>query len=558
MITNPNDGATTSGADPEEVHNPSILSEKLEEDEDDTCCRKVSCCVPILRELIVTQPVFPCCHLVTWSTVFWLTTSTILIFMSWATLYFIIGESMFPGGSVFGLFALFIFGYVLGWSLSYIPFLNVPPVFGMLVAGIIVRNTIWRNFNEDVSFRLTGKIRTFCITFIMMRAGLQITTSTIRDHSFSILTLALIPCTIELILTSILSKLILSFPWNWAFLSGTILACMSPVLTVNTVLGLAEVGYGEDKDMATFLCTASTIDNVHITSLFPIFFSFVMNGDKRRTEWWSYIPGGLRDLLLSIIVGTLLGTLFVFFPHRKSKHSMLYRIFCLVAASLMCTSAASKMGMTGAGFLTTVILSFIATTGWRYLTVPFDALPVRKVGYFLWHFLHPVLVSLVGAEIDLHNWHLKRFGLYTLIVFVGAITRSILAALSAFKTPQRAFTLKERLFIALAWLPKGSLQAALAPMAYEIEQEDADENLKELVTDLVRLSTTSIIFLAPLGAFLMPNFGPLLLNKASEEEVLRRRKLSYLRLLSLQPVTKFRRKSTRQSQDQHTESREEI
>ena len=38
----------------------------------------------------------------------------------------------------------------------------------------------------------------------------------------------------------------------------------------------------------------------------------------------------------------------------------------------MCTTAASKIAVTGGGFLAAVFMSFIATTGWRLSTRKFD------------------------------------------------------------------------------------------------------------------------------------------------------------------------------------------
>jgi len=52
---------------------------------------------------------------------------------------------------------------------------------------------------------------------------------------------------------------------------------MSPVVTVNCMLTLAEQGYGEDKGFASLLCTAASFDVIHIASLFSICFSFVFS-----------------------------------------------------------------------------------------------------------------------------------------------------------------------------------------------------------------------------------------------------------------------------------------
>lgn len=68
---------------------------------------------------------------------------------------------------------------------------------------------------------------------------------------------------------------IFRFYYQLILVQRTILGCMSPVLIMNSILTLAEHGYGEDHGLATILSTAACIDVVHIISLFTICYSFV-------------------------------------------------------------------------------------------------------------------------------------------------------------------------------------------------------------------------------------------------------------------------------------------
>ncbi|XP_043465121.1 sodium/hydrogen exchanger 9B1-like [Leptopilina heterotoma] len=510
--------------DPPNVENP-----------DETCCHRVTCCFPFLREKLVTQPLSTCAKQeLTWSDLFWIKTFIILTLITYVLLYCLLGPLMLPGGNMFGLFIIVLLSYFLGWSLTYIPYLHLPPVFGMLMAGIIIRNTHLFNMKEEFG-AADAKIRTFCMAFITLRIGLQITTSPIREHPYFLMVLAFLPCTMEVLGVGVCVKFLLQMPWNWAFLAGTIIACMSPVITVNCILALAERGYGEDKGMASLLCAATSIDDVHIVALYAFCYSTVFSHDELRTEWWSYIPGGIRDFLLAIIAGTFLGTLFIFFPHRNHKYATEFRLACLSLSSLMFCFLISKISVTGGGFLASVIMSFIASTGWRILSASFDLAPFRKASSVIWHFMQPILVGVIGADIDFHDWSSGRFGLYAVCILIGLIVRSSFVMLSTLRTE---FTFKERIFIALAWLPKGTLQAALAPLALEQARNAENAGDIELATDIVRLSVVAVVFLAPLGAIIMMATGPLLLNKITAEEQERKRRLSYLRMLSLQPVIK--------------------
>ncbi|XP_054010822.1 sodium/hydrogen exchanger 9B1-like [Hylaeus anthracinus] len=139
---------------------------------------------------------------------------------------------------------------------------------------------------------------------------------TLKTHPMLIIALGVIPCSVEMVIMSLCCKGILLFPWNWAAMTGSILSGMSPVVAINNILGLAEKGYGEDKGLATMICTAACIDNVHIVPIFVICYSIVFANDKGKGKMWVYIPAGLRDFILGILTGLVLGILFTFFPHR--------------------------------------------------------------------------------------------------------------------------------------------------------------------------------------------------------------------------------------------------
>lgn len=189
--------------------------------DDNTCCHRATFCNPVLREIIVTDVISTCFDLqLTWADLFWLATASGLTLLAWAVLYFLLGDVMLPGGSIFGLFVLVVFSYALGWILTYIPYLHLPPIFGMLFAGIILRNTDVYNIHDQLGPGTTSKIRTFCLTFIMVRSGLQLTTTALIAHPVFVIILALVPCTVEMLMLSVLCRYLLEYPWNWSFMTG--------------------------------------------------------------------------------------------------------------------------------------------------------------------------------------------------------------------------------------------------------------------------------------------------------------------------------------------------
>lgn len=57
--------------------------------------------------------------------------------VAWALLYAVLGHEVEPGGQLFLLIMLAIVAYACGWVVS---FLRLPPLLGMLICGIGVRN----------------------------------------------------------------------------------------------------------------------------------------------------------------------------------------------------------------------------------------------------------------------------------------------------------------------------------------------------------------------------------------------------------------------------------
>ncbi|CAL7942774.1 unnamed protein product [Xylocopa violacea] len=508
-----------------------------EEYEEITCCHRVTICPLPIRNILVTEPILECLgESFTWGKLFEIATNIGIASLGWTVLYFLLGETMLPRNDGFGLYVLVIFSRWLGSSLSSIPYLKLPPVSGMLIAGLIVRNSGLYDIRENLGLATTSKIRTFCLTFIMIRAGLQLSTTSLKTHPIFIIILAVLPSSVELLVLAICCRYLLSYHWDLSFIAGTILGCMSPVITLNCVLALAEHGYGEDKGLATILSTAACIDSVHIISLFAICCSIVFANERGTTQWWYYVLFGVRDAILGIVTGFVLAVCFVFFPHRGHRYATWYRIICLVLGSLICTTATEKLRpISGAGYLASLVVSFVSMIGWKILSPSFDTTIFRRAASILWQLVQPILVGVIGADIEFADWSLSRFGLHLSCILFGLTARSIVVYLTTVRT---LFTWKERLFVVVCWLPKGTLQAALGPMTYErLRNDQGDPEELEMGLDIVRISVVTILLLSPLGCSLITVFGPILLEQTTDEQRRRDRQMSYLRILSLLPTS---------------------
>merc|ERR1712083_691450 len=89
-------------------------------------------------------------------------------------------------------------------------------------------------------------------------------------------------------------------------------------------------------------------------------------------------------------------------------------------------------------------------------------------------------------------------------------------------------TTKEKIFMAFAWLPKATVQAALGPIFLDNVLKQTDEQWEvlgdkeewtQMGNDILTLAVLSILITAPVGAVCILGLGPKLLTSDDPEEV---------------------------------------
>jgi len=78
------------------------------------------------------------------------------------------------------------------------------------------------------------------------------------------------------------------------------------------------------------------------------------------------------------------------------------------------------------------------------------------VGY-LWTVFQPLLFGLIGAEVSLSHIQPETVGLGLAVLCIGLVIRIITSFLVVFGL---GLTLREQLFVAIAWLPKATVQVS--------------------------------------------------------------------------------------------------
>lgn len=83
------------------------------------------------------------------------------------------------------------------------------------------------------------------------------------------------------------------------------------------------------------------------------------------------------------------------------------------------------------------------------------------------------------------------------------------------------FNLKEKIFIALSWMAKATVQAALGPVAIKqlTSRGDVTDDEKYYAETIFMICVLSIILTAPIGAIIISITGPRLLTKTKQPHI---------------------------------------
>lgn len=312
------------------------------------------------------------------------------------------------------------------------------------------------------------------------------------------------------------------------------------------------MGYGEKNGVNTLVIAASSLDDIVSISAFGVLSGIVFStGDLT-----SKIVQGPEDVCIGTALGLVWGFLLIFVPpapwanvsyttrkgplqnndqnreKQTEKSVTAKRAFLLGSGGFLAVTGSQWYGYPGAGPLACIISSFVAGTGWKWreekqncnrpiIVLSHDDVdveggahnkvnPVEAVFECIWFGLQPILFASIGTEVKfelLKGGDIVIAGI--LVLVCGLIVRLIVTSCAVWGA---GLSIKEVIFINIAWLPKATVQAALAPVALDMARMMGTDEDLESASRLLTISVISILVTAPLGAFGIQWFGPRLLS----------------------------------------------
>uniref|UniRef100_A0A8C2WYM1 Cation/H+ exchanger transmembrane domain-containing protein n=1 Tax=Cyclopterus lumpus TaxID=8103 RepID=A0A8C2WYM1_CYCLU len=406
-----------------------------------------------------------------------------------------------PGGNLFGITILFICALIGGKVVSLIRLPKLPPfppLLGMLLMGFMLRNIpVISDSVENINLKWSASLRNIALAVILARAGLGLDPTALRKLKSVCVRVASGPCIIETCTTALISHFLLGLPWEWGFILGFVLGAVSPAVVVPSMLLLQKDGYGVEQGIPTLLMAAGSFDDVLAITGFTTCLGMAF---ATGSTWFNLLRGVL-EVAGGTVVGILLGFLIQYFPSVDQKHLVMKRSFLVLGLSVFAVFGSNVARFPGSGGLCTLVMSFLAGLGWG---------SEKDVVGWAWDVFQPLLFGLIGAEIRVAELDGLTVGLGIATLLIALLVRILFTFVCVLCA---GFNMREKVFIALAWMPKATVQAAIGSTALDMARVKGDKELEKYGMIVLTVAVLAILLTAPVGALIIGLAGPHLLQK---------------------------------------------
>ena len=464
----------------------------------------------------------------------------------WTVGWLAVGPSFEPGGPVFALYVLLVVSTVAGRAAGRLR--PVPPLVGQLLAGCLLRNlpVVGPAVGAAVHPVSSASARTAALGVILARAGLSLDVAAVWRLRWPVSRLAFAPAVVEACVVALVAAPALRLPASHAVTLGFLLAGISPAVVIPSVLSLQERGYGVQAGVPALITTAASVDVVFAIAGFGAAAATLPgmgSGGAAEAAWRvpAQIVGGC---VAGYLAGRALGAATVEKAEvleraereergvlEREERGVLEREERVAESSRSASPTTRASGLMGVALLALFGGARAELTGGAALAVVVASATVgrewgesaKRAGDALnlaWtRVAQPMLFALIGAAVDLERLDGRTVGLGMVVLAVGLVARCGTAFAAA---GGGLLGVRERIFVAVAWTPKATVQAALAglPLDAAVKAHGVGSIAAERAEVILAVGVLAIVVTAPLGAAAVAATGERLLarKQSSDEE----------------------------------------
>lgn len=417
--------------------------------------------------------------------------------IAFAFLWALLGDEMLPPRPSFALAILFVLATLLERVFTLFRMVGL---LGMLTAGLIVRNAFDLSFDPYWS----SKLRLIALSIILFSGGLGLNWNDLKALGTTTISLTLAPALTETAAVATCTHLFLNWPLLWCFLLGFGISAISPAVVVPFMVQFLERGLGVSKQIPTMIIAASGLDDVVGVTGFTILVGYLGS----TPPLVSSILKAPMEVIVGISVGGVVGyTSSIIYDYVEIYSHPLLHFFSATITSALLILLASEQNSKAAGALSVIVFGFTLS-----LLQPSKQTKLQEFVQFAWkNFAKQILFSLIGETIVISQLKWISVGFGVIIISIGLIFRSAAVYLTLFFSNLNH---QEKVFVAMAWIPKATVQAVLAAIPLDIMLQGSNREGISRAKEVLSIMVLSILLTAPVGAFLIERYGPRLLSNS--------------------------------------------
>ncbi|KAI1700260.1 sodium/hydrogen exchanger family domain-containing protein [Ditylenchus destructor] len=409
--------------------------------------------------------------------------------------------------SAFSLFILWSVALVLGRLLNY---LRLPPLLGMLIAGILFGNIPFLQGILIIHKDWNKFLRQSAFILILMRCGIGLDPDALRNSLAICGTLGVLSTTFEALAIVLTSYFIYEVPVSLAIVFSYVLASTSPAVTVPTMIQLHAEGRGVDKGIPTVALASASIDNIYCVTAFSIALSIVFHTSGDFIYMLAKVP---MEILAGSLLGILAGFVLRYLPRYDDNLVHLARSILIFVTSMAIYFGTLAVRCHIAGPLAVILACIGAKMKWKDDNPEKTRLEELSLKVLWDLFFLPFLFVLIGLVLDFSVFTLDLLGKSVVIIFIGIVARIVIVFVLSFCTN---LNIKEQCFLSFCFTPKATVQAALAPILAQHSMEHTEtSNYTQLILQTCILS---ILITAPIGQIIIQVLGRATLKKNITDE----------------------------------------
>ena len=363
--------------------------------------------------------------------------------------------------------------------------LKLPRIIGMLVTGMVLGPYVL-DFLDSSILSISAELRKMALIIILLKAGLSLNLNDLKKVGRPAVLLAFVPASFEIVGYVLFAPIFLGISRIDAAVMGAVLAAVSPAVVVPRMVQLMVEKYGTKQSIPQMIMAGASCDDIFVIVLFTTFLGMAQ-GAKVSLLRFVNVP---VSIFLGILLGAAIGYVLYRFFETAYKHQNYVRnstkVILVLGVSFLLTAVEGWLDgkVAVSGLLAVVSMACVL----KAKCIPAVSKRLSEKFGKLWIAAEVILFVLVGAAVDL-RYTAAAGGFAVLVIFLSLIFRMAGVFVCVLGT---GLSWKERLFCAISYLPKATVQAAIGSVPLT-----AGLGCGKMILSVAVLA---ILITAPLGA----------------------------------------------------------